>query len=258
MVQIWEYRKIARENLRGRWGSAVGAGLAAGILGASTGITVSGGPAAGSGSANYEETQEAMLQFMQSDFYIAVQPWLRTIGITLLAWVLIMFIAGGAMTLGYARFNLKLADDEDVRFSDIFSQIGRLWEGFCMQFFQVMMVFFWSLLFWFPGLVACYRYAMTPYILAEDYEISVMEAISRSKRMMRGHKWELFCLNLSFMGWIILGALTLGIGFLWIGPYMEAAKAVFYREVSQQKYSRAAVKAKGEEARYDEISSGQI
>ena len=55
MIQIWEYRKIARENLRGHWGLAAGAGFVAGILGASTGITVSGGPAAGSQGANYEE-----------------------------------------------------------------------------------------------------------------------------------------------------------------------------------------------------------
>lgn len=200
-------------------------------------ITV-GGPVTGKGSSNYGEIQQAMEQFMRSDFYRALYPHIPKIATVVLLWILTALILGGALTLGYARFNLKLADGEEICFTDLFSQSERLWEGFCMQFFQGMMVFFWSLLFWLPGLIACYRYAMTPYILAENYEIPVMEAITRSKNLMRGHKWELFCLDMSFLGWVIVSILTLGIGFLWVGPYMEAAKAAFYREVSEQRYSR--------------------
>ena len=76
-----------------------------------------------------------------------------------------------------------------------------------------MMVMLWSILFVIPGYIALYRYAMTPYIMAENENLSVMEAITESKRIMMGNKWRLFCLDLSFLGWELLGILTLGIGF---------------------------------------------
>lgn len=81
-------------------------------------------------------------------------------------------------------------------------------------------------------MIASYSYAMTEYILAENPEISANEAITMSKQMMDGNKWRLFCLDFSFIGWDILCGLTLGIGYLWLTPYKQAARAIFYREVS--------------------------
>jgi len=228
-----DYRRIARESLYGRWPLAVGTGFVGALLGASTSvITSGGGTAAERGTAEYEEQEQMVRSFMEGELFQKIQPFIPWIVGALLIWVLLMLIVGGAITLGYVQFNLNLIDGKQVEFGDLFSHRHRLWEGFCMQFFQSMLVFFWSLLP-FMGLVASYRYAMTPYILAEDMEIPVMEAITRSKNLMRGHKWELFCLDLSFLGWEILSILTLGIGFLWTGPYEEAAKAAFYREISE-------------------------
>lgn len=203
-----DFRKIARNSLSGRWGMAVGTGLVASLLGASTAITTGG-----------------------------ILPWLPGMVAVLLIWLLVNLIVGGAVTLGYAQFNLNLVDDRDPRFSDIFSHIHRLWEGFCMRFFQGMMVFLWSLLFIIPGVIASYRYSMTPYILAENMDLSVMEAITESKKMMRGNKFRLFCLEFSFIGWDILAALTLNIGDLWVHSYREAARAAFYREITEARYS---------------------
>ena len=178
------------------------------------------------------------MDFLNSDQFVQnILPWLLGMGVVLLIWLLVNLIVGGAVTLGYAQFNLNLVDDRDPHFSDIFSHIHRLWEGFCMQFFQGMMVFLWSLLFVIPGIIASYRYSMTPYILAENMELSVMEAITESKKMMRGNKFRLFCLELSFIGWDILAVLTLNIGDLWVHPYREAARAAFYREISEERYS---------------------
>ena len=74
---------------------------------------------------------------------------------------------------------------------------------------------------------------MTSYILAENPELTASEAIERSKQMMSGNRWRLFCVQISFIGWEILSALlTFGIGSLWITPYKQAAIAAFYREVS--------------------------
>jgi uncharacterized membrane protein len=89
----------------------------------------------------------------------------------------------------------------------------------------------WTLLLIIPGIIASFSYALTFYIIADDNSIKPTEAIRKSKQMMMGHKWELFCLGFRFIGWIILGCLTFGIGFLWIMPYMHVSLAKFYDEV---------------------------
>lgn len=88
------------------------------------------------------------------------------------------------------------------------------------------------LLFIIPGIIATYSYAMTYYVLAEHPELSAREALQRSKEMMSGNRFRLFCLQWSFIGWVLLCILTLGIGILWLRPYQHAAFAAFYREVS--------------------------
>ena len=94
-------------------------------------------------------------------------------------------------------------------------------------------VFLWTLLFIIPGIIASLRYGMTDYILSENPEITASEAIQRSKEMMKGNCWRLFCLEFSFFGWILLAVLTCGVGYLWLTPYMSASYAAFYREISQ-------------------------
>jgi len=79
--------------------------------------------------------------------------------------------------------------------------------------------------------VKAFSYAMTPYILEEHPELSAGEAIDHSRAMMKGHKFDLFWLYLSFIGWILLSIFTLGIGLLWLAPYMQTATAAFYEDV---------------------------
>lgn len=72
---------------------------------------------------------------------------------------------------------------------------------------------------------------MAPYILYENPGMRPNDARKASKELMRGNKWRLFCLELSFFGWALLSALTLGIGTFWLRPYEEAAQASFYRQI---------------------------
>ena len=83
-----------------------------------------------------------------------------------------------------------------------------------------------------PGVIATYSYAMTDFILADNPELTATEALNKSKEMMIGNRWRLFCLQFSFIGWGILASLTFGIGNLFLTPYTETAVAAFYREVS--------------------------
>ena len=167
--------------------------------------------------------------------------------------IIISLIIGGAGKLGYARFNLNLVDGKEARFEDLFSQYHRLGDGFIMNLLLGIYTFLWSLLFVIPGIIKSFSYAMTPYILTEHPEYNPNYAITVSREMMDGNKFRLFCLNLSFIGWSLLAALpsiialaavltgnffllplilVTIVGDLFVGAYMEAAQAAFYREVS--------------------------
>ena len=89
----------------------------------------------------------------------------------------------------------------------------------------------WSLLLIVPGIIASYRYRMAMYIIHDDPEVGIMEAIRKSKQMMVGHKLDLFVLDLSFIGWGLLCVITLGIATLYVGPYVAATQAAFYDSI---------------------------
>lgn len=144
----------------------------------------------------------------------------------------IQLIIGGPVMLGYNRFKLHRLDGQEAKFSDLFSCFDRFLDGLWMRIRTFLQVFAWSLLFIIPGIVAAYRYAMVPYLMADHPEMTVAQAFDRSKAMMKGHKGDLFLLHLSFIGWLLLGALTLGIGDLVVAPYMQFAEGAFYRNLA--------------------------
>jgi len=94
-----------------------------------------------------------------------------------------------------------------------------------------LFIFLWMLLLIVPGIVAAYSYRMSLYLLIDNPEIGVSEALRKSKEMMNGYKARLFYLDLSFIGWALLCVLTFGIGILWLYPYMLTSQAIFYEEL---------------------------
>ena len=110
----------------------------------------------------------------------------------------------------------------------------RYWHNVWGYLLMYIFIALWSLLFIIPGIVKVFSYAMTPYILEENPELSANDAIDRSRAMMKGHKFDLFYLYLSFIGWGILCIFTLGIGFFWLGPYMYTSTAAFYEDVKSE------------------------
>lgn len=89
-------------------------------------------------------------------------------------------------------------------------------------------IFLWTLLFIIPGIIKSLSYAMTVYILKDNPEMKNNEAIELSMKMMNGYKWKFFVLQLSFLGWFLLGILTLCIGYLWLIPYIQTTMVAFY------------------------------
>lgn len=92
-----------------------------------------------------------------------------------------------------------------------------------------LFIFLWSLLFIVPGIIKSYSWRMVPYIIAEDPQITGTEARQRSADMMYGSRWNSFVLDLSFLGWALLGVITLGIGnLIWTTPYQACTDAELY------------------------------
>ena len=99
--------------------------------------------------------------------------------------------------------------------------------GLLMSIFVML----WSLLLIIPGIVAGLSYSMTYFILADNPKISGLEAIKKSKEMMKGHKWEYFCLCFSFFWWFVLCAVTFGLAYIYVAPYFNATIANYYEEI---------------------------
>ena len=214
-----DYRAKAREILSGKWGMAILITLVAAILG---GLATNA-----SGSIQFKNDVGDLknLPDIIRTYLIVAASIGGVLGI-------IQFVIGGTVQLGYCKYLLKLHDGGDGKVKDLFSEFNRFGDGFILRLLTGLYVFLWSLLFVIPGIVAAYKYAMAPFIMAENPGMTANEAITASKEMMDGHKFELFCLELSFLGWSILNIFTLGIGSLWLNPYMNAAYAAFYRENS--------------------------
>lgn len=122
--------------------------------------------------------------------------------------------------------------EESVDLENLFDGFrgGRYTRVFCAIFLVNLFTFFWALLLIIPGIMKAFSYALTPYILLDEPELTARQAITRSCEIMQGRRWKLFCLYLSFIGWGILSILTFGIGFLWLVPYMNASVAAFYED----------------------------
>ncbi len=222
-MQAKDFRRIARENLSGMWLLTIGVAAVAALLGAV--------------SPNFLPNLEYIiptsnLVSLGENFHITLKTGLiATLG----------FFLGGTVELGYCQFLLKQYDHKNPQWDDLFSQFGRFGTGFAQYFLRGLYIFLWSLLFIIPGIIKSYAYFMTPYILADNPDMTASEAIARSKQMMDGHKMELFVLHLSFIGWHLLAALVANLGYLALNPYVGASTAAFYRNLLAQENGQNAV-----------------
>jgi Predicted integral membrane protein len=205
------FMRMAKESLRDKWGLAIGTFLVYTLI-------VNG------------------LQFNYS-FYS------NMFGTNMLvsSGGLLSLIIGGPMTLGTAYFALAISRNQEARFEQLFKGFNNF--GTALGAYLLMAIFtvLWMLLLIIPGIIAAISYSMTFYIIADDPSIGSMEAIDKSKKMMYGYKWKFFCLNLRFLGWAILCIFTLGIGFLWLIPYMEISFAKFYDDINGSQTAEEAV-----------------
>lgn len=143
---------------------------------------------------------------------------------------LIFFGAFDIMLLKLKRYNTELELAEIFSF---FKQ-QRLWLTMALV---GIYTYLWSLLLIIPGIIKAYSYSMTAYILYDNPDLNYDRAIDKSIDMMHGQKWNLFCLDLSFIGWAFLCMFTFGIGYFWLVPYMEASRVAFYENLKNNNAS---------------------
>lgn len=133
-----------------------------------------------------------------------------------------------AFSLSSTMIFLHLGRGE-TKVGDAFSGFGDFWAAFKVNFLTTLFTILWSLLFFIPGIIKAISYSMSMYVLAENKGMSASACIDRSKELTKGHKWELFVLALSFIGWGLLVAVTFGIASIYVTPYLEATFANAYR-----------------------------
>ncbi len=236
-----DFRKIARDALAGKWKIAIIACLIASLLGA---VSLDGPEL----NINFDASRaDVNIDFAgqvvygtSSGFHSKLDGFLTENALYILLIALVMavafFILGSIVGVGYSKFNLDLTDLRDPEIGTLFAYFPNWKTAVAAGALQALLIFLGTLLLIIPGIIAGYSYAMTRYILAEHPELTATEALSRSKKVMTGSRWRLFCLQFSFIGWNILASLTLGIGNLWLNPYKQAATAAFYREISNPTY----------------------
>ena len=223
-------KENAWNSLKSYYWTAFGVCWLASILGGS-------GSSGGSSFSLPSDSTEEMSQLLESEnageiiavlLGIMVAAMFIFIFALAIAFALYAFL-GGPVEAGKCRFFLK-AREGDVSFGHLFDNFGsgKYMATVKTMFFRYLYTYLWSLLFVIPGVVKSYEYFLIPYIVAENPTISKERAFEISRRTMDGEKWDAFVLNLSFLGWELLGLLACCIGSLFVVPYREATFTEFY------------------------------
>lgn len=157
----------------------------------------------------------------------------ENIGLSFLSMSLSL-IWSSMIVFGMTRLNLNVSRNEKAEISTLFSGINLTFKALGATLFIMVFTYLWMLLLIIPGIIAVFRYALTMYILTDNPDMGIREAVNESKRLMKGRKWEFFVLGLSFLGWAILCTIPCGLGYLWLGPYMNVTTCNFYNKILEQ------------------------
>lgn len=205
----------AREALQGKWGMAVGAFFIYMMI-----VTIVSMFGTGWDLITGAFTEGSLSQFSPVSTGLSI-------------------LIGAPFTLGVSIFTLSIArGSEDAKMEQIFDGFKSFIKALITYFVMNLFIILWALLLIIPGIIASLAYSMTFYILADEPDINPIDAIRRSREMMYGYKWKFFCLNLRFLGWAILCLFTMGIGYLWLLPYIYVSFAKFYEEVKANPISK--------------------
>ncbi len=147
---------------------------------------------------------------------------------------LITLIIEGPFLVGFAGVHASIVRSGYVETNMFLDGFSNFWRSVAAFLSNTVLLICWTILLVVPGIIKSFAYSQTYFILSDFENLSVGEARKLSEEIMRGNKWRLFLLRLSFIGWVLVGIITLGIAFLWIMPYINATMAAFYDELIEE------------------------
>lgn len=167
--------------------------------------------------------------------------WIAMIGMTILVTVLsaalgsVYILIAPLLLPGAALFTLKVIRRDKPDIADLFGTYKNYLNALVAVILQGLIIIAGCFLFVIPGIIFAYMFSLVPFIIADDTKqnLSAIDILKESARLMKGRKWKLFCLYFSFIGWILLCVITVGIAAIWISPYMAASHAVFYDKIKE-------------------------
>ena len=135
--------------------------------------------------------------------------------------------------VGGRRFFEKNANDPTTQFNTVFEGFQDYGRVLVTMLIRDVFILLWTLLLIIPGAMKAYSYRLVPYLVKDRPELSPMEVLAESEALMRGNRWQAFVMDLSFLGWLLLGVVTLNLGnIFWTNPYMNATDAALYQELT--------------------------
>lgn len=151
--------------------------------------------------------------------------------IPVVGWIAALFVFP-ALQFGLIQVYFNMVNNgEKPEIGVAFSKFGLAFKGFVLSLLKSIYIMLWSCLFWIPGIIKTYSYAMAEYIMVENPEMGANEAITKSREIMDGHKWEYFVLQLSFFWWYLLIEVTFGLAAIYVVPYINATTVNFYNRI---------------------------
>lgn len=135
------------------------------------------------------------------------------------------------LTVGVTSFLINFVEDKNFDSKDIFNYFKSFTKVVGTLLLCGFLVTIASVFFVIPGIILALSYSLVPILLVKREDIGIIETLKLSRTLMNGHKLDAFVLSLSFIGWAFVGALTLGIAYIWIYPYMAVTFTKFYLNI---------------------------
>lgn len=173
---------------------------------------------------------------------VSVSTSSEDLGVSIITLVLSVanLLITGPMTYGFINVVIKNNNGEKPSVKDLFAGFKYFGQLFVLNLLLSIYIVLWGLLLIIPGIIKSIAYSRAFYIFYENPTLSAKECIKQSMGLMKGHKWEYFCLMFSYIGWFILCALTLGILTLWVLPKVETADYIFYNLINGKEEAQEA------------------
>ena len=224
MWTIQEVKEKARAAFKANYWPCVGIALLMSVL--------TGGTTFSSGAQGNSSEMQSAIESGQTEVLAGILIGFAAVSVVS---ILVKIFLANPVEVGGYRFFKENIEEPGAPFSLIKTGFQNFGHTFATLLLRDLFLILWALLFIIPALIKGYSYCMVPFILAEHPELSATEVITRSRAMMNGHKWRAFVLDLSFIGWILLGVVTLGLGLIfWTEPYMYSTRAALYLKLKEE------------------------